>query len=188
MKIVTQGNKESRIVYGSDVLAMTESVATFSALLKQRYRWKMGCLQNLFKYRQLFASTTGKYSIGLSWYRIPMAYFGEIILLLEPFAIAFIVYLTIKTGNPSFIVGAYMAITLYLLWNVWPDEHMSFDRKIKMSFYSPIMYFLFYIMNLVQLVAIIRCIFNPRQVFRVKGSGSTWISPERSGSNQVQFN
>ena len=188
MKIVAQGNKKSRIIYGSDVLAMTESVATFKALLRQRYRWKMGCLQNLFKYKNLFANSNKNYSRSLTFYRIPMAFFGEIMLLLEPFAIAFVIYLTIASGNPSFIIGAYMAITGYLLLNVWPDEHMSIERKLKMSFYSPVMYFLFYIMNLVQLIAITRCIFKYKQIFGGDLVGSTWVSPERNGNVQVQFN
>jgi len=109
-------------------------------------------------------------------------------LLMEPLAIGFIVYITIKAGSPEFVIGAYLTITLYLLWNVWPDEHMSNSRKLKLSLFSPVMYFIFFIMNVVQLSAITRCLFQYNQVLRKKNVGSTWISPNRSGKAQVQFN
>ena len=168
LKIVSGGNKDGRIVYGSDVLAMTEGVSSMKALMRQRYRWKMGCLQNLLKYRKLFANSDKSYSRILTWYRIPMAFLGEIMLLMEPLAIGFIVYITIKAGSPEFVIGAYLTITLYLLWNVWPDEHMSNSRKLKLSLFSPLMYFIFFIMNLVQLSAIMRCLFQYNQVLRKK--------------------
>jgi poly-beta-1,6-N-acetyl-D-glucosamine synthase len=181
LKVVAQGNKENRIVYGVDVVAMTEGVLTFKALLRQRYRWKMGNLQSILKYRHLFANRDDAYSRMLTWYRIPMAFFGEILLLLEPFALAYIVYLCIKMDSLIIILGAYVTITIYLLWNVFHDEHMDFVKKLKTAGYAPVMYFIMYIMNVVQLVAIIRCLINYQKVLRKVKTSSTWTSPERQG-------
>src|SRR6185369_16508334 len=100
--------------------------------------------------------------------------------------LGYIAYLSFHFHNPSLIIGAYVTITLYVLWNLWPDEHTSFTRKLKLTAYAPFMYFIFYIMNVVQFTAVIRCLFNFKQVLRKQDAVSHWISPERSGE-QVQF-
>lgn len=187
LKVVSLGNRAHRIVYGADVIAMTEGVQTFKSLLRQRYRWKMGCLQALFKYRGLLASIDAKYSPLLSWYRIPMAFFGEMLLLAEPLILLFVILLCIELGRPSLLIGAYVTISLYLLVNLWLDEHLSWRAKLKLSYYVPVMYFISYIMNVVQLVAIFRCIANHNLLLGKIKAKSTWISPERSGQGQVTF-
>jgi cellulose synthase/poly-beta-1,6-N-acetylglucosamine synthase-like glycosyltransferase len=187
LKVISGGNKDQRIIYASDVLAMTEGVRTFKALVKQRYRWKLGSMQNLMKYHSLILNRGKQYSKGLTFYRLPMAIFGEIMLLLEPFAILYVLYVCYMLLNPSMIIGAYMTITVYLLLNLWPDEHMTFWKKVKMSLYTPMMYFVFYLMNLVQLFAIFRCLFNWRQALNLKQVSGSWVSPQRTGEQNVQF-
>lgn len=177
LKVVSEGNKDQRIVYAADVAAMTEGVGSFSDLLKQRYRWKMGSVQNLIKHRALFANNADKYSRMLTWYRIPSAFMGEILLLLEPLSLLYILALSIRLDNPVLFVASYMTISLYILWNVWPDEHMKTSEKLRMTMYVPVMYFLLFIMNVVQIVAAVRCIRNANQV--INRSGSTWVSPKR---------
>lgn len=186
LKVVAQGNKENRVVYGVDVVAMTEGVQTFKALLRQRYRWKMGSLQSILKYRHLFGNRSGLYTSMLTWYRIPMAFLGEVMLLLEPFVLGYIIYYSLNLGSLALVVGAYLTISVYLLWNLLPDEHMGWLDKIRMIVYVPVMYFIMYIMNVVQLVAVVRCMLNYRQVLRIVKTQSTWKSPERQGQ-QVSF-
>lgn len=186
LKVVARGNKENRLIYGSDVLAKTEGVQTFKQLLRQRYRWKLGSLQNLIKNHSLFANTNGRYSKILTFYRIPMAYLGELLLLLEPFMLAYIVYLSILYSTAVLFVGAYMTITLYILWNLWPDEHTPLRRKLILSVYAPLMYFAFYIMSAVQVISIFRCLLNAKQVVRRGQHEGKWISPARRGE-AVQF-
>lgn len=64
---------------------------------------------------------------------------------------------------------------------------MSLKDKLRMTSYTPVMYFLFYVMNFVQFMAVIRCIFNFNQVTRRKPTSAVWTSPERSGQAGVQF-
>jgi len=187
LKIAAEGNREHRLVYGVDVLAMTEGVQSFKALLRQRYRWKMGSLQSLIKYRHVVGSLDPKYSKSLTWYRLPMAFIGEAMLLIEPLALAFVIYASFVLLSTAMFIGAYATITLYMMWSVWPDEHLSIRKKLKMSCLAPAMYFVFYIMNVVQLVAIVRCLINYKQVLRKTKMGSSWVSPERSGVAAVQF-
>ena len=181
MKIVALGNREQRIVYGADVLAMTEGVQTFKALLKQRYRWKLGMMQNLAKHMNLFGNLDKRYSKALTLYRMPMAILGEIILLLQPIVLSYIFYLSIHYRTTALFIGAYVTITLYVLMTVWPDEHSKIRRKLSLSAYAPVMYFVFYIMDLVQIIAILRVLSRPKKVMNTKNSESQWISPERSG-------
>lgn len=187
MKIAALGNRENRLVYGSDVAAMTEGVRTFPELLRQRYRWKLGNLQNLVKYRHLFFANDKRYSKTMTWYRIPMGYFGEVLLLLEPFVLGYVFYLSIHFLTLGLVLGAYMTITLYILMTIWPDEHMPLKSKLKSSLYAPFLYFIFYIMNVVQLTSIIRCIINNKRVIHLTGNDSSWVTVERSGKKVASF-
>jgi poly-beta-1,6-N-acetyl-D-glucosamine synthase len=181
MKVVSLGNKKHRLVYAADVAAMTEGVNDFAGLMRQRYRWKLGNLQNLFKYRRMLFSKDPKYSLGLRYYRMPMAFFGEILLLLEPISFGYVLYLSIHFATPALIMAAYLTISAYLLMVIWPDEHMSFKGKLKASLYTPFLYFIFYIMNIVQLVSIVRVIKNKKTVIGLSAGHTSWISPKRAG-------
>jgi len=183
MKLIAhEGNRHKRIEYAADVVAMTEGVQTYKALFKQRYRWKLGCLQNLFKYRALFLNGDDeKYTRRLTVYRIPMAILSELLLMAGPAMLGFIVYLSISRHTPSIILGAYVTITLYTMWTIWPDEYLTNKQKVKMSLQGVCMYLLFYAMDLVQLAAVYRCIRNYKQVTFRAATQSTWTPPARAG-------
>lgn len=180
MKIVSNGNRKQRIVYAADVVASTEGVQSYKALFKQRYRWKLGNLQNLIKYRSMFASRDRKYSRALTFYRIPFAFLSELILILQPFLLAYVIYLSFAYHRPELLAGGYLTVTLYVLWNLWPDENHNLWHKLRLSLYAPFMYFTFFIMDAVQIVAIFRCLWNARQLTSKRDHTSTWTSPERA--------
>lgn len=181
MKIAARGNRKNRLIYAADVAAMTEGVEDFQTLLRQRYRWKLGGLQNLVKYRRMLFSTDSKYTKMLTFYRVPMSFIGELLLLLEPIALGYVVYLSAKYGTLGLFMSAYMTITAYILLTIWPDEHLNLWGKIKASLYAPMLYFIFYIMNVIQLISVIRCLVNNKRIVRLKESKNTWISPKRLG-------
>jgi poly-beta-1,6-N-acetyl-D-glucosamine synthase len=184
LKIISKyGNRTGRIIYAADVVAMTEGVQTFNALLRQRYRWKMGNLQNLFKYRQLFLRTgQNMYSRMLTMYRLPMAIISEFLLLLAPVLFGYIIYLSFKYQTPGIFIGAYLTTTMYTLWTLWPDEHLTPRQKLRMSALSFVMYLLFFIMDAVQLYAAFRSVKEFKKIYGHHQGESVWISPERSGS------
>lgn len=179
LKVVAKGNKQHKIVYAADVVAHTEGVQSYKALFAQRYRWKMGSLQNLVKHRQLIGKTRSKYSRMLTYYRLPMAYFSELILLIEPILFVYLVHASYGHNSLGIFMAAYLTITLYTLFIVWPDEHSSITEKIRLSMYSVVLYFAMYIMNVVQIISMIRCLFNIRTVTGRKSTATNWVSPQR---------
>lgn len=180
-KITNLGNRRFRMIYGADVVAKTEGVLTFRALAKQRYRWKYGSIQNLIKYRSLVFNPSRRYTGTLTYYRMPMALLSEVTLLLSPLALTYAVYWSLATQTPALVIGAYATITAYTLLTIWMDENLTRRERARLTIYAPTAYFLFYIMDLVQLTAALRCIANARGLFR-RPEINTWKSPERAGS------
>lgn len=185
LKVISKlGNRKKRIIYASDVVAMTGGVLTYRQLIKQRYRWKMGMMQNLFKYRSLLLSTRArKYSVGMTFYRLPMSVLSELILVLSPVVIGYVVYVSIVHHSFGILLGAYSTITLYVLWNVWPDEYLSVKQKLRMSFFSLYMYGVFYAMDVVQLLAVLKCLKNYKTIIHGSTHG-TWTPPTRATQPQ----
>lgn len=179
-KVAALGNKNYRLIYAADVVAQTEGVHTFKELLRQRYRWKLGSLQNLYKFRKMTVSTDQRYSRMLSWYRLPMAVLSELLLIVEPIMFGYLLYVSLGHQTLAFFMSAYITITLYVLLTIWPDEHASITEKVQLSAYAPVLYFVFYIMSVIQVVSIIRCLFHIPQVTRRQATAATWSSPERS--------
>jgi hypothetical protein len=105
-------------------------------------------------------------------------------LLVSPLAWTYAVYWSLSTRTPALILGAYATITVYTLLTVWMDENLSARERVRLSVYAPTAYFLFYIMDLVQLTAAIRCIAHAKGLFRPPGI-NTWKSPQRAGSAVV---
>ncbi|KUG61065.1 hypothetical protein AVL61_07820 [Kocuria rosea subsp. polaris] len=183
-KITNLGNRRFRMIYGADVVAKTEGVLTFRALAKQRYRWKYGSLQNLIKYRRLVLNPSRRYTGTLTYYRMPMALLSEFTLLVSPLAWTYAVYWSLAAQTPGLMIGAYATITAYTLLTVWMDENLTGRERARLSAYAPTAYFLFYIMDLIQLTAALRCIANGHGLFK-RPEINTWKSPERAGSVEV---
>jgi cellulose synthase/poly-beta-1,6-N-acetylglucosamine synthase-like glycosyltransferase len=181
VKITNLGNQAHRMVYAADVVAMTEGVASFRALIRQRYRWKYGSFQNLIKYHHLLFNPSSRYSRSLTLYRMPMALLSEFGLLVAPIAWGYVIYMTFVQYNPTLFIGAYVTITLYMLFTIWFDENLKFTGKIRLSSYAFVSYFLFFIMDLVQLIGIVRCLVHGKALITQKNVGSRWASPQRLG-------
>jgi poly-beta-1,6-N-acetyl-D-glucosamine synthase len=188
IKIISQkGNRHYRIIYAADVTALTEGVASYRALLKQRFRWKYGSLQNVIKYRHLMFSRDKRLTRRLTWYRLPMVIISEIAILTAPFLWGYVGYLSIKSGSPQLFIGAYLTITVYTLITLWYDEHLSFMHRLRLSLYTPMLYFIFYIMDLIQFIAVVKCLVRTHRLLGGKDRHGIWTSPKRVG-RQVATN
>lgn len=182
IKIINaRGNRHHRIVYGADVSAQTEGVESFKGLLRQRYRWKYGSLQNVIKYRKLMFNLHPRFTRRLTWYRLPMVIISEIAILFVPLMWAYVIYLSYAMNSPQLFIGAYLTITIYTFVNLWFDEHIKGWDRVRLSFYVPVMYLLFYIMDIIQFTAAAKCLLKFHRLVGRKDKHSTWISPERIG-------
>lgn len=181
MKVITNGNRAYRVVYGADVRAMTEPVDSFRGLLRQRYRWKYGSLQNIRKYYHLIGKNDTRFTRTLTFYRMPMAILSEVALLLTPLMWGYIVYITIMNQSLFLLIGAYLTITTYTFLTLWHDEHLRFRDRLHLNLYVPIAYFIFYIMDLIQFLAALGCTLRIHHLVRRKRIATTWISPKRLG-------
>lgn len=186
IKIISNGNRLYRVVYAVDVVAHTEAVDNIRALFRQRYRWKYGSLQNLIKYRHLIGTFDDRFTPSLAFYRLPMAILSEFILLLSPFVWGYVIYMTLLHQNPGLVIGAYLTISFYTLVIVWFDEHATVKHRLHLTLYVPLAYFVYYIMDFIQLSAMLRCLYRSKALVGQKDVGSTWISPRRIGRNVLQ--
>lgn len=182
IKIVARGNRSHRLIYGADVVALTEPVATFGALLRQRYRWKYGSIQNLIKHSYLIDVITTRHTPMLTTYRLPMAVVTEFALLLLPLTWLYAVYITLAERSPLLVIGAYLLITFYTFLTLWYNTYLRRRERLFLSLYVPVMYFVFYIMDIVQITAVIRCLLQANRLRRHENTGSRWASPVRLGN------
>jgi biofilm PGA synthesis N-glycosyltransferase PgaC len=178
---MSQGNRAYRIVYAFDVRAMTEGVEKFKALVRQRYRWKYGSLQNIIKYYHLIGSNDTGFTLTLTFYRMPMAVLSEFALLCAPLIWGYTLYITLTQHTLTLVIGAYLTITVYTFITLWWDEHANLKDRLRLSMFVPVAYFIFYIMDFVQLIAIIRCLGKAQNLIARKDIGGTWVSPRRIG-------
>lgn len=183
LKIVAKGNRQNRILYGSDIMAKTEPVEGMAALFRQRFRWKYGSLQNIIKHTDLMGSSDQRYTSMLTMYRLPMTIITEIALFLLPFTWAYAIYLTLSENSLLLLIGAYVTISTYTLITLWYDEHLRWRERLYLTLYVPIAYFIFYVMDIIQVIAAVKCLTKARSLTTRKDVGSTWISPRRIGDH-----
>jgi biofilm PGA synthesis N-glycosyltransferase PgaC len=186
IKIVSsKGNRHHRIIYAADVTAQTEGVESFRGLLNQRFRWKYGSLQNVIKYRHLIFNLDRRFTRRLTFYRLPLVIVSELAILFAPVIWGYVLFITFSEQTLQLIIGAYITITAYTFINLWFDEHIKGWHRVRLSFYAPIMYFIFYIMDLIQFAAVTKCLWRVRRLTGGKDKASTWISPQRVGRQVV---
>lgn len=156
MKILQHGNKNYRVIYGSDVVAYTESVLSIKDLLKQRFRWKWGRSQTFYKNRNLFFNSNTIFTKALTFFYLPYAIFCDIAFFFEPFMIGYIFYIVIHYGDIITLISALFVISIYLVINVFMETTLTLRQKLQLIPLVPSMYFFFYILSFVEYFALIK--------------------------------
>ncbi len=181
MKILRHGNKNVKVVYGSDVIAYTQSVLTLPELIKQRYRWKWGRCQTFLKNKSMFFSSDKGFTKGLTWFYLPYAIFSEIAFFLEPLILAYIIYISFTYGNIYTILTAFAVITFHMAINVLAEGTIPLLDTIKYLLLAPLMYPLFYILSYVEYIALIKAIWNlPKLKGSIVENSCSWQPVSRS--------
>jgi len=182
MKIIAKGNKAYRVAYAADCLTYTEAVPSFKSLINQRFRWKYGRLQTFLKNAHVFFAHDRKYAWRLTWIILPYALVQELLFLVEPLVVGFILAVSIYYHDPYAFLMAYGVITAYIWVNIWSTAHLSVRERIGLSLGGMTMYALLYVLAIVEYAALIKSIRRLHHLPKsISGERTTWVSPERSG-------
>lgn len=174
------GNRHFRIRYAEDVVTYMEPVHTFRDLLKQRYRWKFGNMQAMFKSRKALFSRDNKLSNGLRFWRFPLAIWAEISMLVELAFMAFMIMITLR-GNGMFLLASYIIATSLCAATILADDSEPWQEKLKLLPFIGVMYLLSLVMNVVQLYASLKSLATIHELWAPK-QGYAWKSPVRHGT------
>lgn len=175
------GNKKYKINYAADAIAYTEHVLRFKSLIKQRFRWKYGRFQTLIKHRSLFFNADKKYDKRLTWYQLPYALIGEIVLLLEPVLVGYILYIVFRYADVTSMVSVYVIVTAFVFLMVSGEETETFKTKLCLVACLPAVYVLMYILTAVEFAALAQSLRNSRALFGAQHMETSWEHVERSG-------
>jgi len=176
------GNTRYKIHYAADAITYTEHVLRVRSLIKQRFRWKYGRFQSLLKNKALFfAKKGGKYSTQLTWYQLPYALFGELVLFIEPILVTYILYITVRYLDLSSLFSVYCIVTTFVFLMILGEESEAWHSKVLMSFILPAVYFMMYVLTFVEFAALIKSIKQSKKLFDGKTYEGSWEHVERSG-------
>jgi poly-beta-1,6-N-acetyl-D-glucosamine synthase len=185
LKLISLGNKDYHVGYSSRVIAYTESVLSVKDLVKQRYRWKYGRMQTFVKYRSLFFNSDRRYSKTLTWFYLPYILLGDLLCFIEPFMVMYVLVRTIYYQDWASFIVTCAVLAVYIAMNILSDDSMPWRMRIKYLLAAPLGYFLFYVLNYVEYIALLKVIFKAREI-RIsvtdnKFRTAKWQHVERAG-------
>ncbi len=178
MKFLQKGSKNWKVIYGATVIAFTESVLDFKGLIRQRYRWKFGRSQTFFKNRNLFFSTDKKHNRFLTMLYLPFAIYSDFAFFFEPLVISYIFYVIIRYHDWITFMSAILIVGGYITMNVLMESTIPWKSRLRLVLLAPTMYVFFYLLSLVEYVALIKGLLN---LHKVKDS----IQPDACGWEHV---
>ncbi len=175
------GNKSAHIDYADDVVCYTPPAHNFSDLKKQRFRWKYGRFKALAKYRSLFFSTNlKKYSVTLTWWKLPkIVFFEEVMMLLDPFMVLFMLYILVIYIDFSVVLGSLAIYLVISLMASLSDEHLTRKETVLLALSSPATLPLLYIINVVDFYSLVKSIALSKEILLNENKISHWTHIER---------
>ncbi len=180
MKILQNGGKNWKVIYGASVVAYTEGVLSLSGLIKQRYRWKFGRSQAFYKNRNLFFNTDKKHNRLLTWVNLPFAIYSDLAFFFEPLIISYIFYIIFRYTDWVTFISAVVVVGGYITMNVVMEPTIPWRRRLKLAILAPSMYVFFYVLSFVEYVALIRGMLNILKIkHSIKNGGCGWQHVER---------
>lgn len=187
MKFLKLGNKDHRVIYGSDVVTYTESVLSIAGLIRQRYRWKYGRTQTFFKNKEMFFSFDKKHTKLLTWLYLPYAIFSDIAFFFEPFMVSYILYIVIRYHDWLTLLSAFLVVGTYIVFNVIAEDSISLKYRIYLALIAPWMYFFFYMLSFVEYVALIKSYAQLHLIRKsLDGNACGWEHVERANTQDLE--
>ncbi|QDP01904.1 glycosyltransferase [Thalassotalea sp. PS06] len=162
--------------YAADALTYTEAPSDFKGWCNQRLRWKFGRFQTLMRYRDMFFSNSKKHHKYLTLLTLPIAVYGEFILLIEAFLITAFFGYSIYSDNyaPLMLLIGLITFMTYI------QLLCHHDRKhfLNLWLFAPIAWILYYLVDVIEFQALYRSLKRLLQ-----GKGLQWQRWVREGVN-----
>ncbi|WP_157726642.1 glycosyltransferase [Thalassotalea crassostreae] len=147
-------NAGYRTRYAADAITYTEGPSDWRGLFNQRLRWKFGRFQTLLKFKNMFFSVDTKHSVYLTWLVLPLAIYGEVILMLEAVIISLFYGYSVYYNDYLPILTMIGFISVLLCLQVFLDSKPKYHRNLIML--APVAWLIFYIVDIVELQALYR--------------------------------
>jgi len=135
----------------------------------------------LLKNQALFFSKSKKYDKRLTWYQLPYAIIGEIVLMLEPLLVGYIAVVTCLYADLSSMLSVYAIVTGFVFLMLLGEETESTRTKLVLALALPATYLLMYVLTAAEFVALIQSVRNRKQLFSRTMENASWEHVERSG-------
>lgn len=182
MKILNRGNKKHKVIFGSDVVCYTEYVNSLYGLFRQRFRWKYGRLQTLYKQKHLFFNPRSKYTKLFTFVQLPFVIYSELSFLFDPLFIGLIFYFLIKYQDVQTIGSIFLFFAAFTAGSILADEYSSWGEKLTLLLLCPLAYLFFFILSIVEYFTLLKCVINIPQILKTKDSDHcSWVPVQRIG-------
>lgn len=179
-KLIREGNKSNRAIYGSDVVTYTESVLTLGDLIKQRFRWKHGRSQTFLKNTSMFFSRDKRHSKLLTWIYLPYALFSDLAFFLEPLVFGFILFVVVVYADWITLLSALLVVGTYIALNVLAEDTIPMRERVFLALAAPTMYAFFYILSYVEYVALLKSYRRAGELIRKEREHCSWEHVSRA--------
>jgi poly-beta-1,6-N-acetyl-D-glucosamine synthase len=186
LKIIELGNKANRIIFAPDVKVYTEAPFYLKSLHKQRFRWKKGKYQSLYKHRHMFFNTSKKYSKTLTMFFLPYSMLLELSLFLEPFFIAYMLYFSISNRDVNAMLGSAIFLAFFMFATLATEDDMSNKMKIKLLLLAPFTFLFMYVITIIEYLSLIRTWLNWNSLFGKTEEKGNWEHVERLGKLSIK--
>ena len=160
----------------------TEYIA---GLVRQRFRWKWGRSQTFLKNLNMFFNSDKRFTKGFTFIYLPFAIFSDIAFLFEPLFILYIFYIIFRFGDLITLISAFLIISSYIILTIIMEETISTKDKMVYVTVAPFMYLFFYVLSLVEYIALIKTLVNlPRLKQSIYENICRWDHVDRLGLKQ----
>ena len=180
VKLIKQEGK-GRFMFGSDVIAYTQGCLTIRDLFKQRFRWKFGHTQTLFKHRDMFFSRRPDVPKTLTWVYLPYILFSEVIIMFELLIHSLIMYRLVFYGDFVTLSSALAAVTTVLSMYILAEHSIPLKTRLRILLAAPALYFVFIIITVIWYIASVRTYLNIPHILKGVGTTNRWTHVARSG-------
>lgn len=158
--------------YAEDVVVYTEGASSHQGLLNQRLRWKKGRFDTFAKYAKLFFSTEERHNSSLSFWILPLAMVGEILLFLAPLALSLLLAYSVITQD--YISLAFNILFLGFFYLV--NAVFAREKNIWILLMFPFTWIIFYYLVWVEYMALMKSLY-----MFIRGDQVVWQKWKRVG-------